>query len=191
MKGPDGWQEWIAEHFGGNRFLLEHVVQLGRYRLGLMRSFSELTWPSVERLVFVCHGNICRSPYAEIVAREKHGVEAVSFGLEARTGVDANESAVRNAAIRGFDLTAHRATSRGDFAARDNDLLVAMEPRQGMVLQDMVERSTAKMQVTLLGLWAAHPRPYIADPYGRGDAYFQNCFSFIDAAVERLAARCR
>ena len=189
--GFDRWQRWVADHFGGKRPLLEHVVQLGRYRLGLLRPFAEVTWPSVERLVFVCHGNICRSPYSEVVAREKHGVATVSFGIEAKTGVGANESAMRNAAIRQVDLTAHRATSRSDFVARDNDLLVAMEPRQGLVLQDMAERSTAKMQVTLLGLWAAQPRPHIADPYGCGDAYFQNCFGHIDAAVEGIVTRCR
>lgn len=191
MDGFDKWQRLAADHFGGKRPLLEHVLQLGRYRLGWLRPFADVTWPSVERLVFVCHGNICRSPYAEVVARKKHGVAAVSFGIEAKTGVGANESAILNAAIRQIDMTAHRATSRSDFVARDNDLLVAMEPRQGIVLRNMAKQSTAKMQVTLLGLWVAQPRPYIADPYGLGDAYFQNCFAYIDASVERLVARCR
>jgi protein-tyrosine phosphatase len=113
-----------------------------------------------------------------------------SFGIEAKTGVGANESAIRNAEIRQVNLSAHRATSRHDFITRDNDLLVAMEPQQGMVLRDFAERSTSRVQVTLLGLWAEHPRPYIADPHGLGDAYFQNCFALIDSAVERLAARC-
>lgn len=171
--------------------MLEHVVQLAGYRLGLLRTFTKISWPSVERLVFVCHGNICRSPYAEAVARNRCGMASASFGIGATTGVGANGSAIRNAEARNIDLRMHRATSMGDFVAHENDLLIAMEPRQGMALKRLAGRSGSAAQITLLGLWTPKPRPYIADPYGLSDAYFQNCFKFIDSAIEGLATRCQ
>jgi protein-tyrosine phosphatase len=39
----------------------------------------------VRRLVFVCHGNICRSAYAHVLAR-RAGARVASFGLSTATG---------------------------------------------------------------------------------------------------------
>lgn len=189
MKFVWSWQ-WVADHYGGKRALLEHALYLSRYRLGLLRSYCRVSWPSVGRLVFVCRGNICRSPYAEATARQRLSMASASFGIETVTGVGANPSAVHNAGLRKIDLTGHRATNVTDFVLRENDLLIAMEPQQGEVLRAWANRMNCRVQVTLLGLWIKHPRPYIADPYGRGDAYFQNCFKLIDSAVERLGIYC-
>lgn len=185
-----GWRRWVADHYGGRRAFLDHAVYLSHYRLGFLRSFSTVSWSLVGRLVFVCRGNICRSPYAEVIARQRFGISSASFGIETVTGVGAHPPAIHNARLREIDLTAHHATSMNDFVLRENDLLIAMEPRQAEVLRSWTDRMNRRVQVTLLGLWTTHPRPYIADPYGRSDAYFQNCFGLIDSAVERLSVYC-
>lgn len=179
---------WIVDNFGSRRSLLEHALQLLRYHFGLMRNLSKPKWKSVNRLVFVCHGNICRSPYAEVVARKKYGIDAVSLGLKTKTGSVANPFAVKNAMVRGYDLSQHRAQNISDFHFKDGDLLIGMESRHVKALRAQAMRHAKSMQVTLLGIWSDPPRPHIADPYGREEAYFRTCFSVIDSAVAKLAA---
>lgn len=191
MSIRDTMQKWVADNFGSKRNLLDHLVHSGRFRLGLLRHYEEIAWHRVARVVYVCHGNICRSPYAEVATRVRHGLPAASFGLHATTGSGPNTAADRIAASRGIDLTRHHATSLEDFDWRHDDLLLAMEPAQAEFLQVLAERAGKVAQISLLGLFADKVRPYIADPYGCGDAYFHTCFSVIDSAVATLAERCR
>ena len=167
------------------RGMLRHLRYLMAYRLGLLQEFSAIDWTLVKRLVFVCKGNICRSPYAEAIAA-RHGMVTLSLGLDARSGSQANPDAIRNASICGTELGMHRAKSLHDISILETDLLIAMEPQQAATLKKTVKTG----QITLLGIWAAkQPRPFLQDPYGCGDSYFQTCFSSIESSVRGLEAR--
>ena len=69
---------------------------------------------------------------------------------------------------------------------KKTDLLVAMEPWQVRYLSDQLTR---EYQYTLLGMWSDPILPYIQDPYGSGDAYFDKCFGYIKDSVDGLAQR--
>lgn len=65
-------------------------------------------------VVFVCHGNIIRSPFAAVAfAREAslrgRPVQVTSSGLSARTGEPADPRAMDSAEERGLTLESHRA----------------------------------------------------------------------------------
>ena len=96
---------------------------------GRYRQFKQIRWGRVTRVVFVCHGNICRSPYAEARA-VSFGLSAASFGLSAGSGEPADPTACRIAARRGIELARHCARDAADFELQTDDLLVVMEPRQ-------------------------------------------------------------
>ena len=76
---------WIKRNYGRRQGLLRHAGCLVRRLLGFYRPFARVDWGRVERVVFVCQGNICRSPYAEARGREV-GLPASSFGLGAGVG---------------------------------------------------------------------------------------------------------
>jgi protein-tyrosine phosphatase len=139
----------------------------------------------VRRLVFVCHGNICRSAFAEIVARTA-GLRVASFGLSTDAGKAAHAPAVAAAAILGFDLGAHRTTRVEDFSAEPGDLLLAMETRQLRRLAK--DQRWARLPRVLLGSYARPPVPHLHDPYDLDPAYMQTCLNRIESAVNRLAA---
>ena len=175
-----------VELYGGKRAYLAHLRERALYAFGAYRSARSIKWTAVARLVFVCQGNICRSPYASARARAL-GMTAVSFGLDATENSDADPAASRNAIGRGIDLSAHRSARLQPSLIMQRDLIVVFEPRQ---MRDVMRHNIAGLAgVTLLGIWSPPILPYIQDPYGRSDRYFQQCFSRIDACVHEIMRR--
>jgi len=152
--------------------------------LGLYRRPDASLLSDVRRLIFVCRGNICRSPYAEAVAKS-YGINAVSVGLEATGIASANPTATRAAFARGQDLSSHRSSRADNLEIHSSDLLLAMEPAQIAPLAHVAEANGAI--VSLLGLWANSKAPYIPDPYGCKANVFDSVFMTIDEAMKRLS----
>jgi protein-tyrosine phosphatase len=173
----------LTARHGGKRPLLKGALYTAAYRLGAFRPYLHVDWARVQRLVIACSGNICRSPYAELRARQL-GLAAVSFGLRSRTGSQADPAAVANAARRGVDLTLHRSRSLDTMMLRSSDLLVAMEPSQAQRLTAFAGAAAA--QLTLQGLWSSAARPYVPDPYGKDDDCFQYSYALIDSSLQRM-----
>jgi len=149
--------------------------------LGILGQFDHLTvdLSNIERLVFICKGNICRSAFAEAVAI-KHGFKAISFGICAIKDASANERAITTADKLGYNLNSHKTTPMAYPILKKTDLLISMEPWQ----HDFVEKYLGrKHNSTLLGLWSNPHLPYIHDPYGCSSEYFDQCFNFIEKAV--------
>src|SRR5207237_10576609 len=92
-------------------------------------------------VLFVCTGNICRSPTAEAVLRELGRREGVRLQVESRGTHDyhveepPDEPAQHHARRRGYDLSARRAKqlTRRDF--EEFDLILAMDHGHLRVLQ--------------------------------------------------------
>lgn len=174
------------ELYGGKRAYISHLRAVLSNAVGLYRSAQTIDWAVVERLVFVCQGNICRSPYASERARAL-GVHAISLGIAAADGACADERAARNALYRGIALKDHRTTRVKASLILQGDLIVVFERAQQ--LQLMQQRVAGAVGITMLGLWAHPVRPHIQDPYGRSDRYFQQCFSVIDLNIQELVKR--
>jgi len=168
--------------------LVRHYTDLALYRLGAFSPLKAVDWSSIRRVVFVCKGNICRSPYAEMKAGTMN-LPSSSFGLEASSGVRANSAAIKAALARGIDLSLHVARTAEMVDIASGDLLAAMESSQARVLQSVA--LPASVQVTLMGLWCTPPRPHVEDPLGLSDNYFDFCFALIDDALAGISAHMR
>lgn len=178
----------IFVRYGGKRGFLAHCKNMTKYCLGGYRQYQQLEFSRVERLIFVCKGNICRSPYAEARAHMDGGrLRVASFGLHADPRQPANEQAVASANLRGVDLSTHLTRTAAELRIDPSDLLVAMEPAQAQALVSY--QRTHGAQVTLLGLWGKNVLPAIADPYGHDGAVFEMCFVNIDTAIQDLCSR--
>jgi protein-tyrosine phosphatase len=163
------------------------------------------------RLLFVCMGNICRSPTAEGVMRallREQGLEDVVEVDSAGTGAwhvgdppDARATAAARA--RGITLEgAARAVTRADFT--DYDLILAADRSNLRDLAGIVPPE-ARSRVHLLREYAqptssastgdpaydGAPDLDVPDPYYGGDDGFEHVLDLVDAACRGLLDRLR
>jgi len=150
------------------------------------------------RILFVCMGNICRSPTAEGMLRQR----LVEAGLDARVAVDScgtgdwhigkppDPRALQAAADRGIDLGGLRGRQLTveDFMRFDEILVMDA---------DNLERALAlrpvgsKARVSRLLSYAGQPDADVPDPYFGGEAGFQQVLDQLELAVEGLATSLR
>jgi len=174
---------YINDNYGSRRGLInsskeQFLLWLGEYRL-----FQAVDWRRVDRLVFICHGNICRSPLAEVYAHQL-GVSALSFGLNCRNDAPADPRAVKYASKINLDLSGHRTQNIKLFKVQSSDLLIVMEPIHLLSMPDEISRLA---QVTLAGLWLSRPSPYIHDPFNANDSFFTRCEDMVISSAKALA----
>lgn len=153
------------------------------FKFGWSAHWSQIKWEDVDRLVFVCTGNICRSAYAEHKARSL-GMSATSFGIDAGDGAVAPGDAVAEAGSRGIDLIFHRACKFHKDYLRSGDLVLGMEPAHVQTLHQ--NHDSIEYQISLLGIWAPRGTLFIDDPYGKPRKDFETCFQNIDLALEEI-----
>lgn len=174
----------IRSRFGTFRGLVRLALSYPQLMLG--RSASLAPDPAeVRRLVFVCQGNICRSAFADVVAR-RAGLHAASFGLSTTTGRPAHEPAIVAARALGHDLSNHKAVDLADYQPLPGDLLLAMEVRQMHRLA--ADPKVGKVPRLLLGRWTRPMLPHLHDPYMLDDRYMATCLKRIDRAVAALVS---
>ncbi|GAB3472407.1 low molecular weight protein-tyrosine-phosphatase [Azotobacter salinestris] len=150
------------------------------------------------RVLFVCLGNICRSPTAEGVFRDR--VRAA--GLEERIRIDsagtgdwhvgkAPDIRTRRAArLRGYDLEALRARQvcREDFARFD--LILAMDRSNLRDLQAIRPQGTAAELDLYLHRYALE-EDEVPDPYYGGEEGFERVLDLLERAGDELLAEIR
>ncbi|MEU2432473.1 MULTISPECIES: low molecular weight protein-tyrosine-phosphatase [unclassified Streptomyces] len=134
------------------------------------------------RILTVCLGNICRSPYAASVLAYHGGatVEVRSAGLRDKwAGMPAHERMLELAAARGFDLTAHRAMRVTLELVGWADVVLAMDRAVLTELGGQADDTTIHKFALYLG------DRDVPDPYGGDSAAFTACADVIEAAVNQ------
>ena len=144
------------------------------------------------RVLFICHGNICRSPMAERVARSHAGrdglddVEFTSAGVSAEElGNPIDRRAVRVLTDTGYDATHHRAHQVTADEIRAADLVLAAEPHHVDRMRRLVPDADN------LGLISdydpqAQPGDGLPDPWYGGMEGFHATLAAVERAMPAL-----
>lgn len=180
----------ILEKAGGKQAALQSLYHKTLFRLGFYRDYARPDWQQVNRLVFVCMGNINRSAYGEAKAKSL-GIASCSYGLDADESKGASEEALRNGRARGIDLSSHHCRSLYNIDLQSGDLIMAVEPNHLKAITGAIAQANIQQiptQLTLLGIWSSTPTPFLQDPICRSDVYFNSCFNKIDQAIYRIVA---
>lgn len=164
--------------------------------LGIRRDRLPGGLPPDALVLFVCHGNILRSPMAAALFLDqtrKAGLEGLrvrSAGLAAVDGRGADPRGVAAAPEFGVSLTGHRATGMSAELVGQSDLIVLMDYLNEAELAARFPQGIPK--TVLCGAFGpADPitGPVITDPYSGGPADVVASYRRLTAAVGGLTAR--
>lgn len=151
------------------------------------------------RILFVCLGNICRSPTAEAVVRTLAAREAPELTLELdsagtadyHVGQPPDPRTRAAAARRGYDLSALRArmVEAADFERFD--LILAMDRENLKVLRRSAPAHThERLRLFLEFAPESAPRE-VPDPYYGGSNGFEEVLDLVEEATRGLLAHLR
>lgn len=152
----------------------------------------------VTSVLFVCLGNICRSPFAARLAERRltdagiASLQCASAGISTRQSgrTPAHGCAVAEE-LYGISLVDHRPQLLTAALIDAFDLVVVMDVGQLTQLRTSYPHASAR--VVLLSLFdpdavSGYDRVHIDDPFSQSRAVFEACYRRIDRAVARLLA---
>ena len=145
---------------------------------------------SVGSVLIVCHGNICRSPFAAAAlmrATRWRGIElTVTSAGFIGPGRHAPAAALKIAARRDIDLSAHRSTLLSASAVRQADVILVMARYQVGALRAKFGREDG---VLVLGDFDPQPieARTIVDPWARDEETFEESYQRIERCVGEFA----
>lgn len=152
----------------------------------------------MKSILFVCMGNICRSPTAEAVFRHVlaqagiGGITLDSAGTEAyHVGHAPDRRSVATARRKGIDMTGLRARQvSAEDMERFDLLLCADEVNLSALRRRFGDEGRAERHLLLPWLGITSPRE-VPDPYYDGPEAFEAVFELLERAAGRLCDRLR
>jgi protein-tyrosine-phosphatase len=171
------------------------VAQSMRRAAGLHPGPRALRRDLHRNVVFVCHGNILRSPFASaelsrLVAESGNSSDTIisSAGLHAGPGSGADPRGIVAARARGVDLEHHHTRPLSGDIVRDASLLVVMDFLNEAQL--LTRFPAAREKLMLLGSFDALPRSSleVVDPYTMDHEGVERCYDDVRRCVRNMYA---
>jgi protein-tyrosine-phosphatase len=143
-------------------------------------------------IVFICTGNICRSPMAEGFLRFKwkdaghNDLTVSSMGIHGLDAFPPTKYAQAVCEEHGFDISSHRSRSLLGEEIQKADLILCMEPAHKRFVQMFFPWQ--RDRVYLLGAWPEKEarKSSIRDPMGKTYEEYQRVFDLIRGHIERI-----
>ena len=170
--------------------------------IGILRwSWYRITIPcfklpsKVNSILYVCKGNICRSPFAEMFSKHNIGISNQYIFSSAGIYVESPQfppgEAVLSGKYFGIDLQNHKSKRINYGMMESSDLIVVMEVWQYKYLRKLFAEFNEK--IFLLSLFGDNKKTVnkysiynIKDPYGSDKDDYRKCFDRIKCCIEGM-----
>ncbi len=148
----------------------------------------------MKRILFVCLGNICRSPVAHGILRNKIDQKGLSDKLSVDSAGTANwhegeapdKRSTANASTHGIDISNLEARQFLPSDFDEFDYIYAMDESNYEHIVSLASNPTQVNQVSLLLGLTHNPPIDVPDPYYGGEQGFEHVFQLIDSACDSL-----
>ena len=145
-------------------------------------------------VLFVCLGNICRSPTAEGIFRRKvkeagldRAIQIDSCGTGSwHIGNPPDERAIDYAATQGIDLSGLRARKLSNADYSRFDYVIAMDMRNLKTIKARAPQNATARISLLLDFDPHSPTREVPDPYYGGEEGFRRVYTLVNQACDRL-----
>ncbi|MEZ9198486.1 low molecular weight protein-tyrosine-phosphatase [Shewanella sp. 10N.286.54.B9] len=147
-----------------------------------------------QKILIVCVGNICRSPFGEhalqkLIPHKTVNSAGIAVAKSGLVGRSADPSIVELAAKDDFDLSNHKSKQLTKEMCHEYDLILVMEKGHIEAVTQISPESRGKTM--LLGQWlpAQFISKEIPDPYRQSKEAFEHSYRLIDTAVSAWAIK--
>jgi protein-tyrosine phosphatase len=175
----------VKRAYDGLRNLPDRVLHRRRH-LAVQRRLSRVQRP--RKILVVCHGNVCRSPYLHAVLQRALPEVAVTSAGFFGSDRAVPEISVTLSAKRGLDLSRYRSRPLTQSTVGNADLVIVMDSYQARELARMFAINRARIVIA----GDLDPRfdasRSIADPWNRSSDAFESSFDRLDRCAATLVS---
>lgn len=150
----------------------------------------------MSKILFVCLGNICRSPLAEAIFNHKVAASGLSGALKADSAGTSNyhigeppdERTIRNALKNGIAIN-HAGRQLKTRDLQEYDYVFAMDNNNYNAIRRLAKETDPKATIALIRDFdPAGKGGEVPDPYFGGERGFQEVFEMLDRSIDNLIA---
>lgn len=145
----------------------------------------------MQKIMFVCTGNICRSAMAEKllnkkINEEKLDLEAYSCGTYAENGDFPTYEAIETMEKYGIDIKPHRATNIRYSKIEEMDIILCATRNHKSMVLSMYPNLAGKVFTMKEFVGDTENGIDISDPWGCNLAVYRKCAADINKIIEKL-----
>jgi len=146
----------------------------------------------VASIIFICTGNMCRSPMAEGLLRtrlselDRPDILVSSMGTHAQTEQKATDYAITVCSEKNIDITRHLSRHLDPLELKESDLIFVMEPVHKDFLNTFFPQVSDR--TFFLGSWPGpdNKKGIIKDPVGSSLENYRKTFRILSDHIERI-----
>jgi len=137
-------------------------------------------------IYFLCHGNICRSPFAERYLNNvvDSNITASSAGFYSQPNRTSPLNAIEAATAYNVDLTSHQSAVVDEPTVAKADLIFVMDYEN--LYRFTQEFPEEREKVFLIGEVTNTDKIHISDPYGEDPEVFDRAYDEISQIIDEL-----
>lgn len=165
------WGSLFSKFISGRRQALKRKFISGP--IGRHANYKDLN-----RILFICEGNICRSPFAEKYLKKiRPDINVASSGLQFQSSKMSPLKALRAAKERGVDLVSHYSSYINDLDLEKFDALFVMDKSNYQKLLKEYPKGAERV-------FFLDPGGPISDPFGGSENDFKVCYERISKVLD-------